>query len=87
LDLLAEISLSDNPDKNSILDEIAAITSAGMVGNMSFALSLEKRLSLLQANRDHLVQLQGSINDYISPSFVVHKDFFTVHKEKIFVVS
>lgn len=87
LDLLASISLSSNPNKKSILGEIMTITSAGMVGNMSFALSLEKRLSLLQASRANLIQLQDNINDYISPSFVAHKDFFATHKDNIFIVS
>lgn len=87
LDLLAAISLSDNPDKNAILDEIAVITSAGMLGNMPFAVSLEKRLSLLQVNKDHIKQLKNIIVDHISPSFAAHKDFFATYKDNIYVVS
>jgi len=87
LDLLADISLSGNPDKDAILDAIAAITAAGMVGDMSFSLSLQKRLSLLQAKRSHVAQLEDIIQEYISPSFIAHKDFFATHTDNIFVVS
>ena len=57
LDELCEISLRDDPSKDDILAEIQAITEKGMAGELSLRQSLEERLKLLNANRNHLPQL------------------------------
>ena len=53
-DVLADISLSDHPEKEARKTEIAQITNQGMDGSISFRESLERRLALLAPNKKHL---------------------------------
>jgi D-3-phosphoglycerate dehydrogenase len=57
LDELARISLKDHPDREKIYQQIEDLTNASMEGRLSFSQSLEVRVKLLQANREHLKQL------------------------------
>ena len=57
LDVLAEITLSDNPKKDEIIQEIIDITNLGIDGEISFTESLERRIKLLNANKSDLDQL------------------------------
>ena len=54
LDVLAEISLKNNPKKEEIIQEIIHITNLGIDGEISFTESLEKRIKLLDANEADL---------------------------------
>jgi len=53
-DVLAEICLSDNPQKESIQKQIAEITNQGMDGSLSLRESIEKRIQLLSPHKRHL---------------------------------
>ena len=57
LDELARISLKNHPDREKIYKQIEDLTNASMEGKLSFTQSLENRVKLLQANREHLKQL------------------------------
>lgn len=57
LDELARISLKNHPDREKIYQQIEDFTNASMEGRLSFTESLEARVKLLQANREHLKQL------------------------------
>ena len=46
LDLLSEISLQKHSDKKRLIKQISKITSKAMVGEISFAVALEKRINL-----------------------------------------
>ena len=54
LDILAEISLEENPKKEDVIEQIKQITNLGIDGDISFTESLEQRIKLLGAHRDHL---------------------------------
>ena len=54
LDALGEISLKTNDQKDTILQEIKAITDQCMEGELSFRQSLDKRIKLLEAKKDHI---------------------------------
>ena len=54
LDVLAEISLANNPKKDEIINEIIEITNLGIDGKISFTESLERRIKLLNAKKSDL---------------------------------
>ena len=87
LDILGEISLSNHPEKESRLRQIKAITDRGMDGSMSFRESLEKRLQLLEANKNHLEELVKRLARLVSKSISRNKLFFEENAEKTFIIS
>ena len=87
LDILGEISLSAHPEKDKRLKEIADITNSGMNGDSSFAVSLEKRIAILQANEIHLDELVSRLKRVVSTSIERNKAFFTDFSKQIFIVS
>ena len=86
-DALADISLKDHPDKNSIKKEIEDLTNQGMEGSLSFRESLKQRLELLSPNRGHLEQLVVSLRDKVSESFKRNRTFFEKNAEHIYIIS
>jgi D-3-phosphoglycerate dehydrogenase len=87
LDVLGAISLSDNPEKEQILNEIVALTNAGMEGKASFADNLKKRLQLLKANTRHLPKLVDELKRLVSPSVIRNKKFFELESDRIYILS
>jgi len=87
LDELCEISLKDNPEKDSILQQIISLTNKGMSGEISLRESLEKRILLVNAHRDHIPELVDKLSKKITKSFIRNKSFFEEHKDHIYIVS
>ena len=87
LDILAEIVLKDNPDRDEVIAEIKEITNLGIDGEISFTESLERRIKLLKAHRDDLDELISRLQEKISESFNRNIDFFKSHKDQIKVIS
>jgi len=87
LDILAEIVLKDNPDRDEVIAEIKEITNLGIDGEISFTESLERRIKLLNAHRDDLDELISKLQEKISDSFNRNIDFFKSHKDQIKVIS
>ncbi|MEM8939079.1 MAG: phosphoglycerate dehydrogenase [Bacteroidota bacterium] len=87
LDILAEISLKNSENRDKAIQEIKKITDQGMEGSMSFKESLQKRLNILQAKREHLYELIDRLGGYISNSFERNTEFISNNKERIFIVS
>jgi D-3-phosphoglycerate dehydrogenase / 2-oxoglutarate reductase len=87
LDVLGEICLKDLQKKDEVLNEIKAITDLGMEGKISFRESLERRVALLKANKDHLPPLIENLKQRVSDSFIRNKDFFTNYRENIYIIS
>jgi D-3-phosphoglycerate dehydrogenase len=84
---LAEISLKGDPKKKEKIAQIARITDQGVDGDITFTESLEKRLKILNAHRDHLDQLVKRLSKKISPSISRNKKFFTEFADDIYIVS
>ena len=57
LDVLAEITLEHNPNRDEIIKQIQEITNLGIDGDISFTESLKRRIALLKANQDDLDEL------------------------------
>ncbi len=87
LDVLGEISLIGRPDRADALAQIQAITDRGMAGEISFTESLDLRLGLLHAHRDHLPALIETLMGKISDSFARNKDFLTENADRIYIIS
>lgn len=84
---LAEISLKGDPKKKEKIAKIAKITDQGVDGDITFTESLEKRLKILNAHRDHLDLLVKRLSRKISPSISRNKDFFKQFNNDIYIVS
>ena len=86
-DVLADISLNGDPDKPNIRRQIEAITNEGMNGTISFRESLEKRLTLLKAEKKHIPALVDLLKAKVSESFKRNKDFFSTYSDNIYIIS
>src|ERR1700749_3407157 len=82
LDELARISLRKHPDRENIYKKIDDFTNASMEGKLSFRESLEGRIKLLEANRDHLKQLITHLKKKVSTTFTRNGKCFKLHQEQ-----
>jgi len=87
LDVLAEISLKNNPKQAAIIKKIKHITDLGIDGTISFTDGLEQRLALLKAKEEHLPLLIKRLKKEISKSIARNKDFFNENAKNIYVIS
>lgn len=87
LDVLAEMTLQGNPNKDKIIKEIQEITNLGIDGDISFTESLERRIKLLNAKKSDLDLLVQELRHKISKSIASNKDFFERYAEDIYVIS
>ncbi len=87
LDVLAEITLEHNPNRDEIIKQIQEITNLGIDGDISFTESLKRRIALLKANQDDLDELVKRLEKKISKSIKENKEFFEKHSEDIYVIS
>lgn len=87
LDVLAEITLKNNPKKEEIIQEIIDITNLGIDGEISFTESLERRIKLLNANRADLTKLVSDLKMQVSASIERNKEFFQLYADDIYVIS
>ncbi len=87
LDVLADISLKDHPDKEKRKKQIVDITNQGMDGSISFRESLEKRLNLLSPSKQHIEPLINVLRGKVSESFKRNREFFTNYSDNIYIIS
>lgn len=87
LDVLGEISLAGDEQKEERLKELEDLTNSGMAGDLSFRESLEKRLALLNAKKSHLPELVDRLKNKVSTSFIRNKEFFDEYHENIYIIS
>ena len=87
LDVLAEITLANNPNREDIIKEIIEITNLGVDGEISFTESLEKRINLLNARKSDLIELIEQLKKQVSVSIEKNKDFFEKYADDIYVIS
>jgi len=87
LEVLAEVVLVKHRKKTLILDQINKITAAGMEGKITFNQSLNTRLKLLRANRQHVQKAAQILGNQITNSINRNQKFFLEHKKQIYIVS
>ena len=87
LDVLGEISLAKNPNKEKKLKELKELTDLAMGGKLAFRESLEKRLEILEAHKNMIPELIEKLKDKVSVSFVRNEEFFTEYQDRIYIIS
>ena len=87
LDELAAISLHHHPQRKKIYKKIENYTNLAMEGKMSFSESLEQRVKLLNADKNHLKKLVAHLKKQVSKSFSRNKAFFKKHADEVLIVS
>ncbi len=87
LDELADITLHDLPDRDALLRRLRWITEQGMDGMLPFDVSLQRRLRLLRAHRQHLDELTARLQQAVTPSVLRNRDWLLRNRDHIYVVS
>ena len=87
LEIISDISLEQNQNKNKIMSKIKELTDLAMNGNLSFSDALSKRIKLIKANKSHINQSVEKIKKEISLSFYQNKRFFEKNYENCFIIS
>ncbi|MFC4872943.1 phosphoglycerate dehydrogenase [Negadavirga shengliensis] len=87
LDILGEISLNDDPEKERKLQAIKDITDQGMEGTLTFRESLVKRVEILNANKSQIAELVTVLKEKVSNSFQRNKEFLRENAEDIYIIS
>lgn len=87
LDLLAERFLAKNEKQDEIVNKIKTITEMGMNGEISFSDSLSRRISLIKASRDLVIEVGDYIKTQISDSVLDNKNFFKENSQNIIIIS
>ncbi len=87
MDILAEIGLSNHPQKKERQEMIANITKLAMEGHYSFQESLQERFPLLNVTPAHLSQAIEIIKQKISVSIERNIDFFKNNADSIYIMS
>ena len=86
IEVLADISLKNNPKKDLICNEIKSITDQAMNGKLSFSKALSKRVSLLDAHKDDVKKTILFLKEKLSPSFKKNISYFS-NNNNCFIVS
>lgn len=87
MDKLAEIALSENPEKKNVLEKITEITRQGMNGEIPFDVSLSKRLALFQPDKKHLDKLVKILKKNITDSVKKNRKFFRKYENNIYIIT
>ncbi|TNF41164.1 MAG: phosphoglycerate dehydrogenase, partial [Cytophagales bacterium] len=87
LDILGEISLEGDPQKNQKLQAIKDITDRGMEGAVTFRESLEQRLDILKANKSQIDLLIKALKKKVSKSFERNKEWLEENAKDVFIIS
>ncbi|MCX2720201.1 phosphoglycerate dehydrogenase [Lentiprolixibacter aurantiacus] len=87
LDVLAEMTLQGRIDRDDVIAQIQEITNLGIDGDISFTQSLESRIKLLKAHKEHLKPLVEELRQKISKSIASNKEFFQKFSDDIYVIS
>lgn len=87
LDILGEISLHADPEKETKLQAIKDITDRGMEGSITFRDSLEQRLEILQANQAQIQELISRLKKKVSKSFERNKEWLRENAADVFIIS
>ncbi|MEB2775276.1 phosphoglycerate dehydrogenase [Algoriphagus sp. D3-2-R+10] len=87
LDILGEISLLNDPEREVKLRAIKDITDKGMEGNVTFRDSLIQRIDILKASKSQITDLIAALKKKVSKSFERNKEFLQDNSENIYIVS
>ena len=87
LDELAHLVLLNHKDGVERLKSIKALTLSGMEGKIPFDLSLEKRIALININKNDIKQISSELSKEVSPSIKKNKLFIKKNSSNILIFS
>lgn len=87
LEILADVTLSENSDREEIIQKIRTITDETMAGKMSFGESLARRFQLFTAHKSHIEKVVERLKQHITPSIERNKTFFQDYADHIYIIS
>lgn len=87
LDELAAISLNNDKDKETKLEQIMKLTERAMNGEISFSASLLQRLWLMNASKQHLEKLVKKLSSEVSRSIKTNRHFFSKNSGNVIIIS
>ena len=87
IEVLAEIALKNKENKEKILNDIKKITSQAMDGKISFPYALQKRVSLLNIKKEHLLETIDFMKGKLTRSFYDNIDNFNKNINNSFIIS
>ena len=87
LDELAHLVLLNHKDGVERLKSIKALTLSGMEGKIPFDLSLEKRIALINTNKNDIKQISSELSKEVSPSIKKNKLFIKKNSSNILIFS
>tara|TARA_B100000941_G_scaffold109674_2_gene76864 strand:- start:3388 stop:4080 length:693 start_codon:yes stop_codon:yes gene_type:complete len=87
LEIISDISLAQNKNKNKVISKIKKLTDLAMNGEISFGDALSKRIKLIKANKNHINKSVEKIKKEISLSFYENKRFFEKNCENCYIIS
>ena len=87
IDCLSKIVLNKTDNDIQILKKINKITNEGMNGEISFENSLNKRLSLLKINKNHIKELSLEVSKNFDDTFIDNLVFFESIIDNVYIVS
>ncbi|MCH4824241.1 phosphoglycerate dehydrogenase [Gramella lutea] len=87
LDVLGEITLENNPNKEEKLQDLKELTDLAMGGKLAFRESLERRLEILDAHKNSIPELIERLKTKVSVSFVRNEAFFSEYQDRIYIIS
>jgi D-3-phosphoglycerate dehydrogenase len=87
LEVLAEICLSNDPDKELKVKQITEITEKGMQGEIGFTESLSKRLQIFSPKQEDIEKLIEMLEENISERFLESKQYIQKNADRIYVIS
>jgi D-3-phosphoglycerate dehydrogenase len=87
LDVLGEITLDGDPERERKLAEVRAVTDAAMSGEIGFGEALRRRLEILSVRREHLPVLIERLKGQVSESVARNRSFFEANADRVYVIS
>lgn len=87
LELLGEIVLEADPQREAKLAEVTALTEQAMNGDIGFSHALARRIEILKPGREHIAALVERLRDKVTPSIRRNRDFIQRAGERLYVVT
>ena len=84
---LDELSKNSKNFNKKIHKEIIKITELGMEGKITFSESLNKRLKLIESDKEDVQNTLKVLENQITDSFKENEEFLKKYSEQIFIVS
>ena len=73
--------------KKEDIEKIEEITIKAMEGRTSFQEALSKRIKIINANKNHVKKIKKLLNNKISPTFNLNKEFIINNSDNFYIIS